>query len=89
LKTDGLTITRDEFIDKLAGFGISARLYYPCLHRQKVFTKICKQTDAEFPNSVEFSKTALSLPIFPEITDEEINHVTASVRQTVLEHSKN
>ncbi|RPJ79544.1 MAG: DegT/DnrJ/EryC1/StrS family aminotransferase, partial [Alphaproteobacteria bacterium] len=37
LKLERLAITRDEFIDKLASFGVSARLYYPCLHRQKVF----------------------------------------------------
>lgn len=70
LKVDELSCTRDEFIEKLSEYGISARLYYPCLHSQKVFAGICEQTDAEFPNSIEYARTALSLPIFPELIEE-------------------
>lgn len=84
LKADKLTCTRDEFIEKLSEFGVSARLYYPCLHRQKVFEGICEQTDAEFPNSIEYAGTALSLPIFPELTEEQIQHVISSVREIIL-----
>jgi dTDP-4-amino-4,6-dideoxygalactose transaminase len=88
LKVDKLTCTRDEFIEKLSEFGVSARLYYPCLHRQKVFSGICEQTDVFFPNSIEYARTALSLPIFPEITEEQIQHVISSVRKVALTHAK-
>jgi perosamine synthetase len=88
LKADKLTCTRDEFIEKLSEVGVSARLYYPCLHRQKVFEGICEQTDTEFSNSIEYARTALSLPIFPELTEEQIQHVISSVRQVALAHAK-
>jgi perosamine synthetase len=91
LNLDTLAITRDQFIEELSKIGVSSRLYYPCLHNQKVFEgpalrdsasrKICEQSDDDFPNTIEYAKTALSLPIFPEITDTEIGYVIESVRQ--------
>jgi dTDP-4-amino-4,6-dideoxygalactose transaminase len=83
LRLDMLTITRDQFIEELGKLGVSSRLYYPCLHRQKVFANVCNQTDAEFPNSIEFAETALSLPIYPHLTDEEIKYVIKAVKRVV------
>jgi len=87
LKLDMFAITRDQFIEKLGELGVSSRLYYPCLHNQRVFAEVCHQTDAEFPNSMEFAETALSLPIYPQLTDEEIEYVIESVRNTLAENS--
>lgn len=87
LNLDLLTITRDEFIQKLAEKGISARLYYPTLHSQGVFRKFGSFKDKDYPNSVSYAKTALSLPIFPELTDDEINYVIESVK-TIIENYK-
>jgi perosamine synthetase len=88
LRLDMLTITRDQFIDELAKLGVSSRLYYPCLHSQQVFANLCDQTDPEFPNSIEFAETALSLPIYPQLTDEEIEYVIKAVRRTLLTNKK-
>jgi perosamine synthetase len=88
LNLDTLTITRDQFIEELGKIGVSSRLYYPCLHNQKVFEGICEQSDADFPNTIEYAKTALSLPIFPEITDTEIGYVIESVHQVALSNRR-
>lgn len=88
LKVDKLTCTRDEFIEKLSELAVSARLYYPCLHSQKVFASLCEQTDDEFPNTIEYARTALSLPIFPQLSEEQIQHVINSVREIALTHAK-
>lgn len=83
-----LNITRDEFIKGLEKLGVSSRLYYPCLHKQVVFRDICRQTDAEFPNSMEFAETAISLPIYPQLTDTEIGYVTDSVKRVLAENKR-
>lgn len=88
LNLDSLTITRDGFIEELSKIGVSSRLYYPCLHNQKVFERICDQSDADFPNTIKYTKTALSLPIFPELTDTEIGYVIESVRQVALSNRR-
>lgn len=88
LRLDMLNITRDQFIEELGKHGVSSRLYYPCLHSQRVFANVCYQTDAEFPNSIEFAETALSLPIYPQLTDEEVEYVIKAVKHTLTQHQK-
>lgn len=83
LRLDMLTITRDQFMEELAKLGVSSRLYYPCLHNQKVFADVSEQTDAEFPNSIEFAETALSLPIYPQLSDREIEYVIKCVQRVL------
>ena len=81
LRLDMLTITRDQFMEELAKLGVSSRLYYPCLHNQKVFADVSKQTDDEFPNAIEFTETALSLPIYPQLSYEEVDYVIKCVQR--------
>jgi dTDP-4-amino-4,6-dideoxygalactose transaminase len=88
LKLDMLAVTRDQFIEELAKQGVSSRLYYPCLHSQGVFANVSRQTDAEFPNSMEFAKTALSLPIYPQLTSGEIEYVTKAVEHVLVKSRK-
>ncbi len=79
IKPEKLSIDRDRFIDELAERGVRSRLYYPCLHRQGVFISGRSFSDREFPNTVLFSKTALSLPIYAGLTNSEINYIIDSV----------
>ena len=88
LRLDMIDITRDQFIEELGKLGVSSRLYYPCLHSQKVFANDREQTDAALENSIEFANTALSLPIYPQLTDEEIQYVIGSVERTLMENEK-
>ena len=88
LKLDVLAITRDQFIKELAKMGVSSRLYYPCLHRQGVFQGLCYQRDVEFPNSMEFERTALSIPIYPQLTHQKTEYVIKVVRRTAIENTR-
>jgi len=87
LRLDMLSITRDQFMEELAKLGVSSRLYYPSLHNQKVFADVSKQMDDEFPNAMEFAETALSLPIYPQLSHEEINYVIECVLRLSSEFS--
>lgn len=66
---------RDEVMRRLAERGVSTRLYYPAFHRQGVFAAFGPFDDREFPNALEYERTALSLPIYPELTEEEQEYV--------------
>ena len=35
----------------------------------------------DFPNAEYFSKTMLSLPIYPELSNEEINYVSRKINE--------
>jgi perosamine synthetase len=85
IRLDPLKISLDNmsFSLELGKEGISSRLYYPPLHNQGVFIGITNSNDQDFPKTMEFSRTALSLPIFPGMSDKEINYVIEGVKKVV------
>jgi len=76
---DGARVARDELQAELAARRIGSRLYYPVMHRQGVFAAHGPFADADFPNAIEFERTALSLPIFPGLSEDEQEKVIAAV----------
>jgi dTDP-4-amino-4,6-dideoxygalactose transaminase len=68
---------RDELREHLKGCGIGTEIYYPVpLHRQKCFACL---DGGPFPESEAASRQVLALPIFPELTDSEIELVAGAV----------
>jgi perosamine synthetase len=76
LDVDRLTATRDDVIGALWELGVSTRLYYPPLHRAGVFAEFGPHRDRDYPTAVRFAERALSLPIYPTLTEEEQTFVT-------------
>jgi dTDP-4-amino-4,6-dideoxygalactose transaminase len=72
-------IDRDDFMQTLATRGVASRLYYPALHRAPVFAHTIPGSDDQFPNATYFAQSAVSLPIYPTMTEEEIRYVIRSV----------
>ncbi|CUT00216.1 DegT/DnrJ/EryC1/StrS family aminotransferase [Candidatus Kryptobacter tengchongensis] len=72
---------RDELAQFLKEKGIQTAVHYPIpLHLQRAFSNLgYKQGD--FPISERCSKEVLSLPMFPELKDEEIDYVIESIRE--------
>ncbi len=85
LDLDRITVERDEFIDRLAARGVSARLYYPPLHRAGVFADLGDHDDADFPETLRFAASALSLPIYPGLTEDQQERVVRSVLDVAAE----
>jgi dTDP-4-amino-4,6-dideoxygalactose transaminase len=81
LKPECLQIDRDTVIAQLGELGVSARLYYPALHHQKVFES--EHEESSFPNASLFEKTALSLPIYPTLEESEVDRVIETVLDVV------
>ena len=70
---------RDELLDYLKRRGVMAGIHYPVpLHRQPALEAWGYQL-GDFPVSEELSRTVLSLPLYPEMTDEQVNRVIQAV----------
>lgn len=82
-RLEALRLSRDEIMDALFARGISSRLYYPELHKQKVFERYGTFQDSDYPNTIEFSRSALSLPIFPGLEEEEQVYVVENLLDVV------
>ncbi|MBV8142225.1 MAG: DegT/DnrJ/EryC1/StrS family aminotransferase [Verrucomicrobia bacterium] len=68
---------RDELREHLKDCGIGTEIYYPIpLHRQKCFAYL---EDGPFPESEAAAREVLALPIFPELTDSEVELVADGV----------
>ena len=66
---------------------VGTRLYYPAFHRQGVFRESGPFEDADYPNALEYERTALSLPIFPGLTGEEQDCVITCLLEALDETS--
>jgi dTDP-4-amino-4,6-dideoxygalactose transaminase len=67
---------RGDIMDCLLRENISSAIYYPLpLHKQEAFADQ-KTISGELPVSDECASEVLSLPMFPELREEEIQHVS-------------
>lgn len=72
---------RDAVMEKLKQKGISAGLHYPLpLHLQKAYSHL-KIAPGAFPVTEHCAARLLSLPMFPELTKEQITYVCSSLKE--------
>jgi dTDP-4-amino-4,6-dideoxygalactose transaminase len=70
---------RDELREHLKGCGIGTEIYYPVsLNRQKCFDYL---EAGSLPESESAAEQVLSLPIFPELTEGEVQLVVDAVAE--------
>lgn len=77
------TKKRDELMKKLKELGISTGVHYPIpLHMQPAYAHL-NLKEGSFPVAEKCAKEILSLPLFPEMTDEEAEYVAECVKKSV------
>ena len=78
-----LSERRDAIMAKLAEHDIACAIYYPIpLHQQRAFADSCH--GVSMPISERLSAHCLSLPIYPELADEQIQQIAAVIQEAAL-----
>jgi dTDP-4-amino-4,6-dideoxygalactose transaminase len=66
---------REKFMNHLEKFGVGYSFHYPKpVHLQKAY-EFLNYKEGSLPITEELSRTTISIPLFPEMTDEEVNYV--------------
>jgi len=75
------TAHRDALQQHLKEQGIASAVHYPSpLHQQPAMAGITGAKEGDFPVATAAAREVLCLPIFPELTNEEVEEVCAAVR---------
>lgn len=71
---------RDELMKHLSALGISSGLHYPMpIHLQEAYNFLGYKA-GDFPVAEASARNILSLPMFPELTDEELRKVCDAIK---------
>lgn len=71
---------RNELMDYLKKKEIGCEIYYPVpFHRQECFNYL-KYDDNDFPVANTAAESSLALPIYPELSSEQINYVVETIK---------
>jgi len=73
-------LDRDATIEALRARGIDAKPYLPAIHLMSYYRERFGHRPGEFPVCEEIARRSLALPFFAGLTDEQVEHVSATVR---------
>ncbi len=74
-------ISRNEFIHKMSEAGIGTSVHYKPLHRMTYYQKKYGLKPEDFPNAERTWRGNVSLPVYPYMTEEELDYVTGTIRK--------
>jgi dTDP-4-amino-4,6-dideoxygalactose transaminase len=74
---------REQFQKELADRGVATAIHYPTpVHLQPVYSHLGYQRGS-FPIAEDVASCCVSLPMFAEMTDDEVDYVAAAVKEVI------
>ena len=86
LRLERLTIDRDAFIRALTAANIGTSVHFIPLHLHPFYRTTYGLKRDDFPVALHEYQRSLSLPIYPGMTDEDVEDVIAAVEQIIEKH---
>ena len=83
LELERLTINRREFIDALRQHNIGSSVHFIPLHLHPFYRNTFGYSPGDFPNAAAAYQRIVSLPIYPNMNDDDVGDVIAAVRSIV------
>jgi len=79
----GIGINRVEFMEKLKEKGILTQVHYIPVHLQPYYRDNFGYRDGNYPVAEEYYQKAISLPLYPSMTDEDVEYVIKCLREII------
>jgi dTDP-4-amino-4,6-dideoxygalactose transaminase len=81
--TEECAVNRDTLKDKLTELGIQVGIHYPIpCHLQPAYQNLGYK-EGNFPQTEKLSQQILSLPMYPGLTTNQINHVFTTIQSAI------
>jgi len=74
LKLDKISMSHKDVFDSLRASGIGVNLHYIPIHTQPFYQNLGFK-NGDFPESELYYTEAMSIPLHPQMSDEDVNHV--------------
>ena len=88
LHSEQLTISRDAFIRALTEEQIGSSVHFIPLHLHPFYRDSYQLSEQSFPIATREYRRAISLPIYPGMTNEDVEDVIAAVERIVDAHTR-
>jgi perosamine synthetase len=88
IRPDLLHIDRNAFVEELRRLGIGTSVHFIPLHLHPYYVKVHGYRPDDLPNARNAYSRCISLPIFPDLSEPEIERVISCVLQVVASHRK-
>ena len=85
---DRLKISRDQFIDALKAQGIGTSVHFIPLHLHPYYRDQFGYAPEDFPKATEIYRRIISLPIYPKMTETNIQHVIEAVSEIARQNRR-
>lgn len=86
LRPGALRLDRDEVLEELRARGVGFSVHWRPLHLHPYWAEAFGWRPEHLPVASEVWQRTISLPIFPAMTDDEVAHVVASVKDVCRRH---
>lgn len=83
LRTELLKVGRKELFEALRAEGIGVNVHYMPLHLHPYYQKEFGYKKGDYPNAERYYERAITLPIFPKMSDEDIDSVIQAVHKVI------
>ncbi len=81
LNLEAWAISRNKFIEEMNKRGIGLAVHYKPIHKLTYYKSLYNFSNQDYPRSNELYESIISLPIYPDMNDDEVNYVTQSIKK--------
>ena len=72
-------MTREVVMNRLKSENIGTQVHYIPLYRQPYYRKNYNLNNYDYPQAEKFYERALSIPLYPKMSDEEVDFVIKKI----------
>lgn len=88
VRPERLRIGRDEVIQELNAAGIGTSVHFIPLHEHSYYRDVLGVRASELPVATREWQRVISLPLYPELTDDDVERVADSLRGILRRHRR-